>query len=94
VKKLEDIKVVKFYHTQLPSAPASPPHTFPGRKPYGKTSGLYELGHGDRSVMWYWEFDTANRYFHEFRTVNFPEVMKIYEKSRFEMWDKSWIPPS
>jgi hypothetical protein len=44
-------------------------------------------------VVWYWEFDMEKKYFHEFQTLNFPEAMKIYEKSKFEMWDDSWQPP-
>jgi hypothetical protein len=41
-------------------------------------------------VIWYWEFDTEKRYFHEFRTVDYTKAMRIYEKSKFEMWDEPW----
>jgi hypothetical protein len=94
VKRYEDLKVVKPYHPRLPSALASIPHAFSRRKPSGKSSGLYKLGHGEKSVIWFWEFDTDAQYFHQFRTVNLHEAMKIYEKSKFEMWDESWEPPS
>jgi hypothetical protein len=45
-------------------------------------------------VVWYWEFNTEKRYFHEFQTVDFPEAMRIYEKSKFDIWYMSWSPPS
>jgi hypothetical protein len=89
VKKLEDLQVIKRHHLQLPSALASTSHTFQVQKP---TSGLYELGHGVKSVVWYWEFDTEKRYFHQFRTVDFTDftkTMKIYE-SKFRMWEMGW----
>jgi hypothetical protein len=91
VKKLEDLQVIKRYNLQLPLTSTS---TFSRRNPFRQSSGPYTLGYGEKSVEWYWEFDTEKRYFHEFETVNFTEAMKIYENSKFEMWDKSWIPPS
>jgi hypothetical protein len=94
VKKLEDLQVIKCYHLQLPSAFASIPHTTSQRKLYGTSSGLYTLGYGKKSVVWYWEFDTKKRYFHEFQTVNFTEAAKIYERWKFDMWNESWRPPS
>jgi hypothetical protein len=94
VKTLEALKIIKPHHPKIPSALASILYTFSRRKPYGKNSGLYKLGHGEKSVVWYWEFDTWNRYFHEFQTVDFTEAMKIYEKSKFDMWYRSWRPPT
>jgi hypothetical protein len=94
VERYEIIDVARPYHPKLPSPLASTPHAFSRREPSGKSSGLYELGHGEKSMIWFWEFDTDIGYFHEFRTVDFEEAMKIYEKSKFDMWDKSWEPPS
>jgi hypothetical protein len=94
VKKLEGLNVIKPHHPQLPSALASIPRAFSRRKPYGKSSGLYKMGHGEKSVVWYWEFDTEKRYFHQFQTVKFTEAMEIYDKSKFDMWDESWEAPS
>ena len=36
-----------------------------------RNSGLYKLGHGEKSVIWYWEFDVKERYFHQFNTIDF-----------------------
>ncbi|KAJ3574929.1 hypothetical protein NP233_g1449 [Leucocoprinus birnbaumii] len=52
-----------------------------------KRSGQYEQGRGDRSVIWYWEFDSERRYFHEFRTTDFREAMALYSARRFTLWD-------
>jgi hypothetical protein len=94
VKKLEDLQVIKRYNIQLPFSPTSTSPTFSRQNPFRQSSGLYTLGYGERSVVWYWEFDMEKRYFHEFQTVSFTEAMKIYEKSKFDMWNESWIPPS
>jgi hypothetical protein len=94
IETLERLKVVKPYHPRLPSALAPIPYTFSRRKPSGKRSGLHQLGHGQKSVIWYWEFDTEKEYFHDFRTVNFKGAMKMYERSKFEMWDEKWKRPS
>lgn len=92
VKKFEDLNIIKPHHPRLPSPLASIPNVFSRRKSYGKRSGLYKLGHGEKSVIWYWEFDTKKRYFHEFQALNFTEAMEIYEKHKFEMWEESWVP--
>jgi hypothetical protein len=93
VKKLEDLQVIKPYQPQLPPTLTSAPPTFSRRNLFRQSSGLYTLGYGEKSVVWYWEFDTENRYFHEFQTVNFTQAMKIYQESKFDIWDKSWRPP-
>jgi hypothetical protein len=94
VKKLEDLQVLERYHLQLPSPLASTPHTFPVGKPCGKSSGLYTLRYGEKSVGWYWEFDTEKHYFHQSQTAKTPEAMRIYQESKFDMWEDSWEPPS
>jgi hypothetical protein len=94
VKRLEDLNVIKPYQPQPPSARVSISLAHSRRKPYGKNLGLYKLGRGQKSVTWSWEFDTDKRYFHEFRTVSFTEAMRMYQKSKFEMWKMGWEQPS
>ncbi|KAF5356988.1 hypothetical protein D9756_006359 [Leucocoprinus leucothites] len=87
VDKLEKAGAIKPYHPQLGSGYiAAFLNTFSRRKEAGKNCGHYELGRGDKSVIWYWEFDTEERYFHEFRTVNYAEAMAFYEAEKFTMW--------
>lgn len=94
VKKLKDLGIIKHHHPRLPSSLSTVYRTFSWPKPHGKNSGLYKLGHGEKSVVWYWEFDMKRRYFHEFGTANFEGAMRIYEKNKFEMWEDSWEPRS
>jgi hypothetical protein len=95
VKKLENLKIIKPYHPQLASTLASAHHfVFSRQASRRKSYGQYKLGHGDRSVVWYWEFSVAEKYFHEFRTVKFTEAMKIYEADKQRIWVESWVLPS
>ncbi|KAJ3564593.1 hypothetical protein NP233_g8190 [Leucocoprinus birnbaumii] len=88
IKKLEIAGVIRPWHPQLGSSRASSLlRDFSSRKSQSKNSGLYKYGHGDKSVIWYWEFDTKERYFHGFQTVNFKEAMAYYKADKFTMWD-------
>ncbi|KAF5357164.1 hypothetical protein D9756_006438 [Leucocoprinus leucothites] len=88
VERLERVGIIRSYHPQFGSSRvASILHAVSRQRLSGKNFGLYKLGHGDRSVIWYWEFDTEKRYFHEFRTVNYEETMAFYKAEKFTMWD-------
>ncbi|KAF5357219.1 hypothetical protein D9756_006360 [Leucocoprinus leucothites] len=87
VDKLERAGAIKPYHPRPGSGYiTSFLNTFSRRKPHGKNCGHYQLGCGDKSVIWYWEFDTEERYFHEFRTVSYTEAMAFYKAEKFTMW--------
>ncbi|KXN85501.1 hypothetical protein AN958_11239 [Leucoagaricus sp. SymC.cos] len=92
VQKLEKLGVIKPYHPNLPSTLASIPLMF-SRLKHAKCSGRYKLGHSDKAVYWYWEFDIEEGYFHEFRALDFAKAMRIYEKEKFAMWDEDWVAP-
>jgi len=51
-----------------------------------RNSGLYKLGHGGKSIIWYWEFDMEKRYFHQFKTIDYAAAVQFYEASKFTMW--------
>ncbi|KAF5360973.1 hypothetical protein D9756_004482 [Leucocoprinus leucothites] len=88
VDKLESARVIRPYHPQLGSSrAASVLHTISRQKRSSIKSGLYKLGHGDKSVIWFWEFDTEKQYFHQFGTVNYEEAMAFYKVEKFTMWD-------
>ncbi|KAF5357173.1 hypothetical protein D9756_006411 [Leucocoprinus leucothites] len=93
IKRSENAELIKAFHPHAPSIVASMNNLYSQNKP-GKRRGLYKLGHGEKSVIWYWEYDTKKRYFHEFRTVDFERAMRIYKAEKFRMWDESWVPPS
>ncbi|KAF5360712.1 hypothetical protein D9756_004479 [Leucocoprinus leucothites] len=62
-------------------------HTISRQNQSSTKSGLYKLGHRDKSVIWFWEFDTEEQYFHQFRTVNYEEAMAFYKVEKFTLWD-------
>ncbi|KAJ3576813.1 hypothetical protein NP233_g169 [Leucocoprinus birnbaumii] len=78
--------VIRSYHFKLPSAVAAVNNLFFIHKP-GKKRGLYELGRGEKSVIWYWEFDAKKQYFHDFVTVDFTEAMGIYKSEGPKIWE-------
>ncbi|KAF5353304.1 hypothetical protein D9756_007948 [Leucocoprinus leucothites] len=89
VDKLEKLRVIRPYHPRFGSSrAASVLHAVSRQRLFGKKSGLYKLGHKDKSIVWYWEFDTEKRYFHEFETVNYEEAMALYEAKKFTIWDE------
>ncbi|KAJ3564600.1 hypothetical protein NP233_g8195 [Leucocoprinus birnbaumii] len=89
IKKLEIAGVIRPWHPRLGSSRASSLlHSFSSSKSHGKNSDLYKYGHGDKSVIWYWESDTEKQYFHEFYTVNFKEAMAYYKANKFTMWGR------
>jgi len=51
-------------------------------------SGLYKCGHGEKSIIWYWEFDVEKRYFHQFNTIDYAAAVEFYEDNKFTIWDK------
>jgi len=53
-----------------------------------RNSGLYKFGHGEKSVIWYWEFDVDKRYFHQFKTIYYAAAVDFYKANKFTMWDK------
>ena len=72
VSKLEKAKVIRPYVPLFGSSRASALlHTLSRKKSVKRNSGLYKLGHGEKSVIWYWEFDVKERYFHQFNTIDF-----------------------
>ncbi|KAJ3554708.1 hypothetical protein NP233_g12363 [Leucocoprinus birnbaumii] len=95
VDKLEKAGVIRPFHPDLGSSrAASILHTLSRQKSLQKSSGQYKLGHGERSVVWYWEFDVHARYFHEFRTIDYAEAIKIYKAEKFSMWEEPGVPPT
>ncbi|KXN83787.1 hypothetical protein AN958_01064 [Leucoagaricus sp. SymC.cos] len=93
VQKLEKLRVIRPYHPSLSSPLAYFLQVLLSRRNHVKCCASYELGHGSRAVYWYWEFDMEQKYFHEFRALDFVKAMKIYKKEKFEMWKPDWVPP-
>jgi len=100
VNKLKKAKVIRPYVPLFGSSCVSAfLHTFSRKKSVKRNSGLYKLGHGEKSVIWYWEFDVKKRYFHQFKTIDYAAAAEFYEANKLMMrWedvglDINSVPP-
>ena len=66
----------------------SPITHFSRKNSVRRNSGLYKLGHGKKSVIWYWEFDMQRQYFHQFKTIDYAAAVEFYVANKFTMWEK------
>ncbi|KXN85617.1 hypothetical protein AN958_11079 [Leucoagaricus sp. SymC.cos] len=87
LEKLEKLNVIKPYHSNFLSAITSIPRVFSQRGELKKASRRYRMGHGNKAIYWYWEFDLEQKYSHSFYALDFEEAMKIYETEKFKMWE-------
>jgi len=87
VKKWEKAKIARPYIPLLGSSRVSALlHTCSRKNSVRKNSGLYKLGHGEKSVIWYWEFDVEKQYFHQFRTTDYAAAAEFYKANKHTMW--------
>jgi len=100
VNKLEKAKVIRPYVPLFGSSRASALlRTLSRRKSARRNSGLYKLGHGEKSVILYWEFDVEKQYFHQFNTIDYAAAAEFYEANKLTMWwedvypDINSVPP-
>jgi len=100
VNNLEKAKVIRPYIPLFGSSRASALlHTLSRRKSVRRNSGLYKLGHGEKSVIWYWGFDVEKQLFHQFTTIDYAAAAEFYEANKLTMWwedvdlDINSVPP-
>jgi len=53
-----------------------------------RNSGLYKLGHGEKLVMQYWEFDVEKWCFHQLHTIDYAAAVGFHEANKFTMWEE------
>jgi len=93
---LEKAKVIQPYVPLFGSSRASALlHILSRKKSVKRNSGLYKYGHGEKSIIWYWEFDVEKRYFHQFKTIDYAAAVRFYKANKFTIWEKdkstSWL---
>lgn len=49
-------------------------------------SALFHVGHGEKSIFWYWEFDYELQHFREFHTIDLAEGEKRFREETFASW--------
>ncbi|KAF9439469.1 hypothetical protein P691DRAFT_807186 [Macrolepiota fuliginosa MF-IS2] len=49
------------------------------------------MGHGHKSIFWYWEVNLKEEHYQDFMAVDLVEGEKIYREERFDLWPtESW----
>jgi len=87
VNKLKKAGVIRRYYPHFGSSRVTTLlHTLSHKNSVRKDSGLYKRGHGEKSVIWYWEFDMEKRYFHQFRTIDYAAAVEFYKTNKFTLW--------
>ena len=88
VNNLEKAKVIRPYVPLFGSSHASALlHILSRKNSLRRNTGLYKLGHGEKSIIWYWEFDVNKRYFHQFKTIDYAAAVNFYKANKFTIWD-------
>jgi len=86
LNKLEKTKVIRPYVPLFGSSRASTLlRALSCRNSIKRNSGLYKAGHGENSVIWYWEFDREKQYSHKFRPVDYAAALEFYTANKFTM---------
>jgi len=90
VEKFKKAKVIHPYHPLFGSNCAiALVHGLLRAKSVRRSSGLFEYGHEEKSVIWYWEFDAEKEHFHQFQTIDYEVGMRYYEENKFAMWKEN-----
>ncbi|KAF9449068.1 hypothetical protein P691DRAFT_774917 [Macrolepiota fuliginosa MF-IS2] len=85
IKRWKECKIIQPYYPNFTSRFKSLVPT----KPQGRViSGLYRLGHGPKSIFWYWEIDSKEEYYQEFLAADLAEGERAYREERFDLWPK------
>ena len=89
VNKLEKAGVIRRYYPLFGSSRVTTLlHTLSRKNSVRKDSGLYKLGHGEKSIIWYWEFDIEKRYYHQFTTIDYRAAVEFYKANKFMLWQE------
>jgi len=86
LNRLEKAKVIRPYVPLFGSSRASTLlRILSCRDSIKGNSGLYKAGHGENSVILYWEFDREKQYPHKFRSIDYAAALKFYTANKFTM---------
>jgi hypothetical protein len=52
----------------------------------GCETGLFRVGHGSKSIFWYWEIDSVGRTYRHFWSADFEKGMETFLAEDWESW--------
>ncbi|KAF9447439.1 hypothetical protein P691DRAFT_671520, partial [Macrolepiota fuliginosa MF-IS2] len=90
IKRWKECGIIRPYHPNIGSRFKS----LVAKKSLDRLiSRLYRMGHGPKSIFWYWEIDLKEEYYQEFMTVDLADGERIYQEERFDLWPtEPWQP--
>jgi len=75
--------IIQRYYPSLTSRVKS---FFRGKPRERFESALYRMGHGEKSIFWYWEIDYGLQHYREFRTIDLAEGARLFREEDFDSW--------
>ncbi|KAF9445547.1 hypothetical protein P691DRAFT_762386 [Macrolepiota fuliginosa MF-IS2] len=90
IKRWKECGIVQPYYPNLTSRFKS----LISKKSQGNfISGLYRMGHGTKSIFWYWEINLKGGYYQEFQAADLDEGDRVYRDERFDLWPTTPLQP-
>lgn len=83
VKQRKQAKVIQRHHPKLSSWIK---FLFRDKATGRFESALYQMGHGEKSIFWYWEIDHELGHYREFRSLDLAEGEKKFREEDFDAW--------
>ncbi|KAF9445555.1 hypothetical protein P691DRAFT_777487 [Macrolepiota fuliginosa MF-IS2] len=87
IKRWKECRIIEPHYPNLTSWFKS---LVPKKSQGNVISGLYRMGHGLKSVFWYWEINLKEEYYQEFQAVDLAEGERVYRDERFDLWPTKW----
>ncbi|KAF9445558.1 hypothetical protein P691DRAFT_777489 [Macrolepiota fuliginosa MF-IS2] len=83
IKRWEKCGVIEPHYPNLTSRFKS---LVPKKSQGNVISGLYRIGHGPKSLFWYWKINLKEEYYQEFWAVDLDEGERVYRDEQFDLW--------
>ena len=83
VKQRKQANIIQRYY---PDWPSRIKFLFRNKTQQPFESALYCMGHGDKSIFWYWEIDYKLGHYRDFRTIDLAKGEKRFREEDFGAW--------
>ncbi|KAJ3562785.1 hypothetical protein NP233_g9356 [Leucocoprinus birnbaumii] len=90
----EKLHIVKPFRPYCPHLASASAQSSSSLSRLDRRHGLHTVGFGEKSVIWYWEYNEENHRYYEFQTLDYAKAMRILQSEKTKMWNESWVPPA
>ncbi|KAJ3565696.1 hypothetical protein NP233_g7468 [Leucocoprinus birnbaumii] len=91
--EIEKLKIVNPFHPHCDPSVSMSTQSASSLSKLDRRHGLHSIGSGEKSVIWYWEYDEENNRYYEFRTLDYAKAIRILQSEKYKMWNNSWVLP-